>query len=175
MKINLMPVEHRPLKQSKVRWEFVVISLGLALLIAVLGFGYMQNLRLDALKQQYQNAVSYTNSLREQARAVQELEKEVVKQTDKLTYYSALAQKSNQHGLTEQVLVPIIDCVPDGLWLTEVSIDNQYTEITGYAVDFRTITEFLRNLGEQGFTAKVNSINVASSIVVDFQIDVQRR
>ena len=35
----------------------------------------MQNLRLDALKQQYQNAVSYTNSLREQARAVQELEK----------------------------------------------------------------------------------------------------
>ncbi|NLM70278.1 MAG: PilN domain-containing protein [Firmicutes bacterium] len=175
MKINLMPVEHRPLKQSKVRWEFVVISLGLALLIAVLGFGYMQNLRLDALKQQYQNAVSYTNSLREQARAVQELEKEVVKQTDKLTYYSALAQKSNQHGLTEQVLVPIIDCVPDGLWLTEVSIDNQYTEITGYAVDFRTITEFLRNLGEQGFTAKVNSINAASSIVVDFQIDVQRR
>ena len=35
MKINLMPVEHRPLKQSKVRWEFVVISLGLALLIVV--------------------------------------------------------------------------------------------------------------------------------------------
>jgi hypothetical protein len=58
VRINLLPKEERPLKQSQVRWEFLVGLLGFLALAAVLVFSWVENARLQTLTAAHQDALA---------------------------------------------------------------------------------------------------------------------
>lgn len=81
MKINLLPKEERPLRQSQVRWEFLVGLLGAVILGTVLVFTWLdwttanrlQVVYDDALVREYllQNQVQQVTTLREHVSALE--------------------------------------------------------------------------------------------------------
>jgi len=56
MKINLLPKEERPLRQSQVRWEFLVGLLGAVILGTVLVFTFLEVTTANRLQVAYDDA-----------------------------------------------------------------------------------------------------------------------
>jgi len=68
VRINLLPKEERPLKQSQVRWEFLVGLLGFLALAAVLVFSWVENARLQTLTAAHQDALARQTVLQAQVK-----------------------------------------------------------------------------------------------------------
>ena len=73
MRINLLPKEDRPLKQSQVRWEFLVMLGGVLVLGAALVFSWVEGARLDTLNMARQEALSRETKLQRQIQELNQL------------------------------------------------------------------------------------------------------
>ena len=77
MRINLLPPDERPLKQSTVRWEFLAAALGLCLLALTVGLYLNEQAKVSQLLFQLEQWTKYEQVLQRQAQAVTELRGEI--------------------------------------------------------------------------------------------------
>ena len=61
----------------------------------------------------------------------------------KIKIYDRLAKEKNDFG---KILVAISTSIPDGIWLTQLNISRQKTDLLGYTFDPKYISLFYKNL-----------------------------
>ena len=77
MKMNLLPKDERPLKQSQVRWGFLVGLVGFLALAAALSLTWLETAKLDALSLAHQDALSREAMLRKQVQSINAIREDI--------------------------------------------------------------------------------------------------
>lgn len=175
MRINLLPMDERPPKQSAVRWEFVVTVLGLVILIATSVHGYLQTLRVQALQQEYNNLLGYKTLLVAQQNYIMQMQNQTQELNTQISYYQQLIQGANSI-LRPQDLPQVIACAPSNLWIEKAKFQGTVMLISGYTAEFPSLSTYLQNLQQQGFNAAINNLDelTVGTKLYSFTIHVQR-
>jgi Tfp pilus assembly protein PilN len=176
MRINLLPEEERPLKQSSIRWEFMVIFIGLVLLVTINTYAVLQSMTIRALQQEYDNALSYGDMLRNQYQQITTLQNENKDLGKKVEYYERLVNELKT-AVDADALLSITEAVPEQLWLEAVILGENGVTIVGYTNESTLVTRYLQMLQLRGFEAAVNQLDQStlSSKLFSFSITAQRR
>ena len=176
MRINLLPVEERPLKQSSVRWEFLLVFLGIVLLICVNVLGYLQSAQIQALQQEHENLLSYKNMLMEQQRHISQMQAKNKDLRAGVDYYRQIAAGADLNPQPEE-LVLIVSGVPEQVWLEAVELNKSNIVVSGYTVEASLVFTYLQNLQSHGYDASVNQLDQAAlgGRIISFTINAQRR
>ncbi len=173
MKINLLPLDQRPLKQSKIRWEFIVSLLAFLLLIIIVWTGYTQRLNVQALEQEYQTLLSYRVILQRETSLVNALEDQERDLTKHYDHYQSLVDGSN---LDFNALAKVIGSIPHGLWLESLQQSDFIVLIEGYTRDAMIISALIRNLNDLDYNTKLNQLNsISEGALTSFSIEAERR
>lgn len=165
MRINLLPKEERPLKQSQVRWEFMVSLLGLLALGAVLVLSYMAHSTVNTLTTVERDAQNRERALMQQVNVVNAIKKEIaaLEQTEQ-AYLALMA--SDPACLTA---LPILTThFFPGLWIEAMKCDKSRVELTGYTQNVTSLSQYLYYLNERSEEATLTSIR--SKEGTDFRV-----
>lgn len=173
MRINLIPVEQRPLKQNYIRWQFVVILLGVIILIVISSLGFMKKFNVKALQQQYTAAVEYNAILGLQVSYVKELEQHTQELAQRLNHYEQ--QLSVSARQSKEMLDLIMLSIPDSVWIEKVELELFQVALQGYTLNAGLVSQFLQDLSKIGFKTRVNDLKELSELsLIGFSITVQR-
>lgn len=173
MRINLLPVEERPLKQSAVRWDFIAMFLGIILLIVVNALAYLQSVQIDALQHEYAQLMSYQNMLIDQQRQIAQVQARNQELKARLDHYRLI---TDGHDPAQKELAAVISSVPEQVWLEAVQVAGMEIVILGYTAESPLITRYIQNLELYGYSAEVGSIEPAlGGRLFSFAIKAQRR
>ena len=156
MKINLLPKEERPLKQSQVRWEFLVGLLGVLALGTMLVFSWLEITTANRLNVAYDDAQVREYLLQGQVQAVTTLREHV----------SALEARGSSY---QQLIVEIpkslgmlpfmVDHSFKTLWIETAFWDADKVELTGYTQDRMTLTNYINSLNESHEQVLLSSLD----------------
>jgi Tfp pilus assembly protein PilN len=160
MKINLLPKDERPLRQSQVRWEFVIGLVGVLLLGVVSMLSVAAKLEVASLIQQEEAALAREARLLAEVRVVNEIRKELqdVGAQEELiqslfvsnaTFATAIPALSN-HGFS-------------GLWIETLQGTESGLEVHGYTEDMTSLSRYLYFLGERSEEVQIGSITTAGN------------
>lgn len=168
MRINLIPIDQRPIKQGKIRWEFGAIVLAVVLIIVINGFGYVQRIKVQSLDYEYRSLQDYNMILTHQRAVINDLETELKDQKERLEYYLDL--------ITENEILKFTYNLPDQLWFDSMEINENYSTLTGYTLDPFIVKDLTVDLRELGMEAQIRNLNsVSNDSLVRFTLDLQRR
>lgn len=145
MKINLLPKEERPLKQSEVRWEFLVGLISILALGAVLLFSWIEMTRLEDATSAHRDALSREASLQRQVAQVQELRRNAADLKEKQQVFEALLPE--QDGSLEHLPNLTGHAVPN-LWIESLVWRAGRVELVGYTRDVTSLSRYLNYLNE---------------------------
>mgnify|MGYP000887939104 CR=1 FL=1 len=145
MRINLLPKDERPLRQSQVRWEFLVGLLGLLLFGVVVVFSWSQASQVQDLNLRIGEVQSREIALQQQVQVVQNLRKEIsTLEATERSYQDLLVGQgealSNLMRLTNQSF--------PRLWLEAVIWEESQVQLIGYTQDMTSLSQYLNHLYE---------------------------
>lgn len=172
MKINLLPVDQRPLRQGTIRWEFLIVVLGLVLIVVINGFGYAQKLRLESLKQEYQSLNNNGMLLKSQAAAVRDLEALEAQLNEQIEYYQQIFEHPTNTWFTENLTV-LTEHTPNKLWIEEFEAGYNHVSVSGYTLDSDLVPYVLEGFTQRGLEAWTS--DVINNSLTSFIIEAQRR
>ncbi len=145
MRINLLPKEERPLKQSQVRWEFLVGLLGVLALGTMLVFSWLEITTANRLNVAYDDALVREYLLQSQVQAVTTLREHVRALEARGSSYQQLIVEI-PHSL--RILPSVLNHSFPGLWIEGVEWENEKLRLTGYTRDRITLTNYINLLSE---------------------------
>lgn len=172
MRINLLPVEERPLDTFAIRWEFVAILLGIVLLVLVNGYGLMRNLQVRTLNFQYNGIVEENMFLKMQRNEVNAIQEKNRVLENKLKHYQEITSMG-ENSISLKSILEITECIPTNVWIDDLQLQSEMVVIYGYTVSTATVSQFLRNLSDAGFDANVRNFEQIAGNVTRFSIDVK--
>lgn len=173
MRINLIPVERRPLKQNHIRWQFVVILIGVIMLIAVSSMSLLKQGNVKALRLKNTAAKEYTDLLKSQASAVQQLKDHAQDLKQRLDSYQQ-ATASTSREITDMINL-VIGNIPESIWVEKVELDPKQILIEGYTWNFASINLFLQNLDNNGLDASIRDLQEIPELsLTSFIVSAQR-
>lgn len=157
MRVNLLPKEERPLRQSQVRWEFLVVVIGTLLLATVVTFSWLEMLTVQDLKNTVQEVQSRELALQKQVITVQNLRKEILNLETIEKGYKALlggqnASLSNLETLTQQRF--------PSLWIEALILEDNKVTVQGYTRDMTSLSLYLNwihEISEKALLQKVSA------------------
>ncbi len=171
MRINLLPKEERPLKQSQVRWEFLVDIFGLLLLGVVILFSVMANFEVNDLAAQERDALIRETRLLEEVAIVNSIRRELTDLEAKEKTYQALLVPSSE--LTEALPALSNHSFP-GIWIESIAWDDAEVVIRGYTQDTTSLSRYLYFLNERSDEVLLTSISaVGDTGFRMFRLDVK--
>lgn len=174
MRINLLPIEERPLDSFTIRWEFAVILLGIVLLLITSGYGIMQSLAVKSLKYEYESAVDQGLMLKFQRNEITTMQDQNRVLETKLNHYQEITNHNN-NNLSIHSLTLIMESIPANIWIEDLEMQSNTIYINGYTFDTVTVSQFLRNLSNSGFQTTVKQLNQSSTgKLTSFVIEIQR-
>ena len=145
MKINLLPPEERPLKQSEVRWEFLVALLAILLVGLAVLFAWMEKGQVAALTRDLNEAKIRELSLQRQVQEIQTIRSEIGALEEEEKVKRALLNAENDslkrlprvmsHGMAE-------------LWIEGITWTDQQVNISGYSKSMTALSRYLNHLNE---------------------------
>lgn len=176
MRINLLPPDERPLKQSTVRWEFLVILFGIVLLIIVSANGVLTKLDVDTQRIELENLQNQHRGLTQQQaelRRLQELSDGLELQA---THYAAITDRTSDLVKLDNV-AQVMDSVSLEMWLDSVELNSDEIIISGYTQNTAPISQFLSNLAGYGYETTMHELDVAVETLplYVFLINAQKR
>ena len=165
MRINLLPKEERPLKQSQVRWGFLVGLLGFLALAAVLVFAGVENARLQTLTAAHQDALARQTVLQAQVKNVNALRQQITDlEAEEQVYQGVLSGTAS----AAMVLPAVSDHDLDLLWIEGVICKEESMQIAGYTRDVTSLSSYLNQLQRLGEDAELTHILPLDG--TDFQV-----
>ena len=145
MRINLLPKEERPLKQSEVRWEFLVGLVGILLLGSVVLFSWIETGKLQELKSSYQEAHNREILLNKQAQQVQELRSRLSSlELIEAEYQDLFAEYDG----ALKALPHLTNHSFPRIWIEGVIWEGETVELLGYTQDMTSLSQYLNYLNE---------------------------
>lgn len=171
MRINLLPKEERPLKQSQVRWEFLVDIVGLLLLGAVILFSVMANLNVNDLVNQERDALLREARLLEEVGIVNRIRRELTDLEAQEKTYRALLLPSSELTIA---LPALSNHTFPGLWIESLAWDNSAVTVRGYTQDITSLSQYLYFLNERSEEVLLASISAVGDTGFRlFRLDVK--
>ena len=128
MRINLLPKEERPLKQSAVRWEFMALLFGLVLLIVINVYGFLLSVTNQTLEQEYLQVISMKTRLSGQQQEISRLQNQI-KESSEQAFTSIYLIGALQHFSPNGWLCDAL--APDEVWLESVAYSGKQILISG--------------------------------------------
>ena len=160
MKINLLPKDERPLKQSQVRWEFVVGLLGILLLGVVSMLSMATKLEVASLVKQEEAALAREARLMAEVRLVNEIRKDL----QELAEQEELAEGLFVSNATFASAIPALsNHTFPGLWIETVQRTESGVEVLGYTEDMTSLSQYLYFLGERSEEVQIGSISAVGT------------
>lgn len=156
MRVNLLPKDQRPLKQSQVRWGFLVGLAGVLLLGATLLFSWIEINRVTSLHTSVLEAQNRDLLLQRQVQGVQTLRKEVadLEATEK-SYGGLFAPRSETINL-----IPKLTAHPfDNLWVEASFWKGDQVELVGYTQNMTSLSQYLNYLNERSEQALLQTVH----------------
>ena len=170
MRINLLPPDERPLKQSTVRWEFLAAALGLCLLALTVGLYLNEQAKVSQLLFQLEQWTKYEQVLQRQAQAVTELRGEI----NRLQSQRSSLEKLLADGGQVQCVDNVLALVEGEVWAEVVSWDRDRVRLAGYAANMTELTIYVNDLEAAGFKVAVISTNPeGAGSFTTFVLDVE--
>lgn len=174
MRINLLPIEERPLDSFTIRWEFVVILLGIVLLLVINGYGFIQSTQVKSLQNQLDGIVDENLLLKIQRNQVTDMQQQNRNLETKLSSYKEITS-SNSDLLSLDSLAAIMESIPANIWVENLEIQAETILVYGYTFDTAMVSQFLRNLTGEGFRTTVRELNQQTvGNLTSFVVEVQR-
>ena len=171
MKINLLPKEERPLKQSEVRWEFLVGLLGVLALGTMLVFSWMEVSTANRINIAYDDALVREYLLQGQVHAVTTLREHVNALEARGSSYQQLIVEIPE---SLHILPSLLNHSFRGLWIETVVWDTSKVELTGYTQDRMTLTNYINFLNENHDKVQLSSLDrVDGTGFLVFRISVE--
>ncbi|HHT69840.1 MAG TPA: hypothetical protein GXZ85_11365 [Firmicutes bacterium] len=146
MKINLLPKEERPLKQSAVRPEFIIVLLGLLLLGAALYGAWQESLRMETLTTSIHTASLREKHLHAEAARVSQIRQELAVLEAREAVYRDLLTQEDESALA---LAPLVEHSFPNLWIEGLRWDVSKIELGGYTTDMTSVSRYLNYLNER--------------------------
>jgi Tfp pilus assembly protein PilN len=146
MRINLLPKDERPLKQSHVRWEFLVGLLGVLVLGSSLVFSWIGITTANRLNEAYDDALVREYLLQGQVQAVTTLREHVKALEARGSSYQKLIEDIPE---SLPMLPSVLNHSFGGLWLETVEWDSEILYLSGYTRDRITLTNYINILNER--------------------------
>ncbi|HHT91469.1 MAG: hypothetical protein QM451_07795 [Bacillota bacterium] len=156
MRINLLPKEARPLKQSQVRWEFLVGILGLLILGVVTLFSVLGHLTVSDLQTAERDALAREARLLQEVQIVHSIRKELTQLQEKEQSHLAQIVPASQAPLA---LPTVSKHSFGGLWIESLQWTEAGVEVLGYTQDPISLSQYLYFLSERSEEVLIRSIN----------------
>lgn len=156
--INLLPV--REIKQRiRAKRQLLGIATGLICLLVILGIaGYMQAGKVERLRLEISSLKKEKQRYNKIGRQIKQLEKDrqlIEKQIE------IIRQLKRSSSLTVHILDEIANITPtDRMWLTSLSQTGNNLQLSGMALDNRTIAKYMEDLKRSPY---IKSVNLVSS------------
>ncbi len=155
MKINLLPKDERPLKQSQVRWEFLVGLIGILALGAVLLFSWIETTKLEDTVAAHRDALQREALLQKQVAQVQELRKGLTTLGNKEGEYRKLLPPDDR-SLSQ--LPALTGHALPNLWVEALIWRQGKVELRGYTKDITSLSRYLNYLNEHSQESVLQAI-----------------
>jgi len=143
MRINLLPKDERPLKQSQVRWGFLVGLVGFLALAAVLTFSWVENARWQALSAAYNEALAREALLQRQVQSVTALRQQIAALEAEETLYRDLMPEQPSPAAA---LAVASSQAAGQLWIEKMVWSGAALRINGYTRDVAALSGYLTQL-----------------------------
>lgn len=169
MKINLLPKEERPLKQSEVRWEFLVGLIAFLALGTVLLFSWLEQGQVASLTQDLNQALVREATLQKQVQTVQALRASVSSLEEQKQARLALLSPESQ---SLRILPQLMGHGIANLWIEGVTWREEQVELSGYTRSMTSLSQFLNYLNELSEEAILAVAHPLEDFVV-FMVEVK--
>lgn len=171
MKINLLPEDERPLKQSQVRWEFLVGLIAILALGASVVFSWLETGQVTALTQTYAEALAREALLMKQVQTVEQLRKDVNALEAQLNSLEDL--RATRHA--ELALLPsLVEHSLPQLWIEALAWNSTRVDIAGYTRDMTSLSSYLNQLNERSEEAVLSYVQpVEGTDFIVFGLEVK--
>lgn len=176
MRMNLLPKDERPLKQSQVRWEFLLGLAAFLVLGAVLTLTWVEATRVKALATVHEDALAREAVLIRQVQAVNALREEIkALESQEEVFKNILSPQ-------DEALLALAELTAHGtsdLWIEGVILENGQVSLAGYTRELTSLTGFLNFLAERcdevdlRYTQPVTSGSGPSAAFHRFLVDVK--
>lgn len=171
MKINLLPKEERPLKQSSIRPTFIVGLVGLLLLGVVLFGSWQESMKATELAKDVEKAISKEAQLQAEVKEVNLLRQELRDLEAKGEAYGTLFVQ-NEGSLVS--LPRLVDDRFPGLWIAGVHWNSTQVLLSGYTQNMTSISKYLNYLNERSEEVKLSYVQAISGTgFIVFEVEVK--
>lgn len=171
IKINLLPPEERALRSYTVRWEFLIGVFGIALLLVITGYSFIQSQSVKSLDQEYNSLVQHNQLLQQQKSRVDRLRDEVEQLEQISTDYGSLLLHKEQSRLVENLIIST-DGMPEDLWLERLTYRSGVWQLAGYSGSLSTLSQYVAHLRAAGMDANILTFHRDSAIsLVTFSLE----
>lgn len=165
LKINLLPVRQLK-KRAKARQHIVLLSLGLCLsLVLMLFLGIHQSNKIEELQTSIANLKKLEQSYAPILTRIAKLKKDNVELSRKTEVIEKLKADS---ALTVRVLDEVANSVDNSrVWLESLNQQGGILQLSGIALDNRTISEFMDTLKKSPFITNIDLTDTSMQTVSD--------
>lgn len=163
VRINLLPV--REIKRRvQAKQQITFFALGFLLLLILLGaLGFQQSSKAGQLQQEYSKIQKDKQRFTKTLNQIKKLEADKALLENRIAIIHKLKAESS---LTVHVMDEVARIVPNKrLWLQSLSQSENNLQLTGMALDNRTIAKYMEDLKQSPF---IKSVNLANSSLQAF-------
>ncbi len=165
MRINLLPREERPLKQTEVRWEFIAGLIATLLFLSVIGVTigatvYGNRLEAITVEAQARQAI-----LRRQVQDVNAIQARISSYEQQESVYKELLA---EEGTSFKDFPRITAHGYSQLWIESILWEPHKAKIFGYTTQKTNLSQYLNQIYE--YSDEVELLNVSEESGTDFHL-----
>ncbi|MGM0417731.1 MAG: PilN domain-containing protein [Thermodesulfobacteriota bacterium] len=161
IRINLLPYR-RARKKENIRKQISVYFLSIILIMLILFvFDFSVKSKIDNLNTKIKSAQSELARYQKQAKEVDALKSELSKLDSKIKVIDSLKDGRN-FGINILKELTILT-VAERMWLTSANIKRDSVNFNGFALDDKTVADFMRNLEKSQYFFDIDLKNVTKA------------
>lgn len=165
MRINLLPREERPLKQTEVRWEFIAGLIAILLFVSVVGVSIGATVYGNRLESIQVEALARRAILQRQVQDVNEIQARIRTYEQQESIYKELL---SQEGTSFKDFPRVTSHGYSQLWLESILWQPHRALISGYTTQKTNLSQYLNQIFE--YSDEVELLTVYEQPGTDFHL-----
>jgi type IV pilus assembly protein PilN len=168
IRINLLPYRKARRKEN-IRRQISIYFLSLVLLaLALFAVDYFKRQKIDDLNSKIKNLQSELDTLNKKAKEVDVLKKELDALNSKMKIIDTL-KEGRSFGIN--ILKELTEVVvAERMWLNSSDIQRSSIYFEGYALDDKTVADFMRNLDSSVYFSDVELRTLTSASIKNIEL-----
>lgn len=158
MRINLIPVEQRPLRSNSVRWPVIIVFIGIVCLLVLSGYSLMQSATVREKREELSQLQQSRVTLERQRQQIDSLQTMLqnIQRTENI--YTDLVRSADNRFVIGLLDVFATSGIPE-IWLESVVFQESSFRATGYTFDPTSLARLLHVLSVNEYIVAVEQLN----------------